>query len=193
MLTMVRTEVNFRNFVYVRALSSASFIGNPFFILYATDALDLSFGDIANITTYLFMTQTLCTLIWGRLADRLGFRAVYLLGLVLLASATILLLTVSPSLNLIRLVFSLIGAGMGGFIMGSSNLVLEFGTITDRPRRIAIAAIAGDIMRGFAPLIGGVMADTVGYKPVFSIGLSLLLLSGWVMYKLVDEPRFANQ
>jgi len=193
MLQMVRRESSFKYFVFVRALSNASFIAMPFYILYAAKALDLHFGEIADITSYLFMTQTLFALVWGRIADRLGFRAIYLFGLVLMATAILLLLVITPSLNLFRLVFSLIGSGMGGFMLASENIVLEFGSIEDRPRRIAIAAIAGDITRGLAPLLGGILADEIGYKPVFCIGLTLLILSGLVLYKLVEEPRFVNK
>lgn len=193
MVEMVRRDPGFKFFIFVRALSSASMIGNPFIILYATNALDLRFGEIANITSYLFITETLFTLVWGRIADRFGFRAIYLSGIGLMATAILLLITVTPSLNLIRLVFSLIGAGMGGFMLGSENIILEFGSIEDRPRRIAVAAVAGDIARGVTPLLGGLLADLVGYKPVFCIGFALMTLSGLIMYKQVEEPRFANK
>ncbi|MCP4751750.1 MAG: MFS transporter [Proteobacteria bacterium] len=189
MKTMLRLDPSFRNFVIVRALSSASMIGMPYYILYATDSLNLHFSDVADITTYLFITETLFTLVWGRLADRFGFRAVFLLGLLFMTSAIALLIFVAPTLILIRLVFALVGAGMGGFMIGSNNMVLEFGTMEDRPRRIVVAAIAGDIMRGVAPLFGGFVADTCGYLQVFWLGLALLLISVAVLYRLVEEPR----
>ena len=192
MKELLRNDKSFRNFVIVRAVSSASMIGMPYYILYATDSLGLQFSDVANITTYLFITETIFTLVWGRLADRFGFRAVFLMGLAFMISSIGLLIVMSPSMLLFRMVFAMVGAGMGGFMMGSNNLVLEFGTMEDRPRRIVIAAIAGDIMRGIAPLFGGFVADTFGYLQVFYIGLGLLVFSVAVLYKLVEEPRFSK-
>jgi MFS family permease len=193
MWQLLQAERGFRNFIIVRILSSASFIGSPFYILYASHSLGLQFSDIADITAYMFLTETIFSLVWGRLADRFGFRAVFLIGLTATATAIGLLLFMPPSLNLTRLIFSLLGAGMGGFMIGSENLTLEFGSIEDRPRRITIAGIAGDIMRGMTPLLGGFIADTLGYKPVFAIGFIVILISGVVMYKLVEEPRFAKK
>lgn len=192
MAKLLRDDRSFRNFVIVRAVASASMIGMPYYILYAAESLNLQFSDVANITAYLFIAETIFTLIWGRLADRFGFRAVFLLGLTFMTSAVLFLIFIPPSLILFRLVFACVGAGMGGFMMGSNNLVLEFGTMTDRPRRIVVSAIAGDIMRGVAPLLGGFVADAFGYMEVFYLGLAMLLFSVAVLYKLVEEPRYRS-
>lgn len=193
MWEMTRTDQSFRNFVMARVVSNASFIAGPFFILYAAESLDLSFSDIATITSYLFITQTISTLVWGRLADRTGFRFIFILGLILMAAATAIILIMPPSLLIMYLVFSTLGAGASSFYMGANNLVLEFGTIEDRPRRIATAAIAGELMRGIAPFIGGLLADIITYKSVFAVSLFFLIVSALIMYRLVKEPRFSEQ
>jgi MFS family permease len=192
MWEMTRTDRSYRNFVIARVVSNASFIAGPFFILYAAETLNLSFSDIATITSYLFITQTISTLIWGRLADRLGFRFIFIMGLILMMTATAIILIMPPSLGIMYLVFSTLGAGASSFYMGSNNLVLEFGTIEDRPRRIAAVAIAGEFMRGLAPFIGGLLADLITYKSVFAVSLFFLIISALIMYRLVTEPRFSR-
>jgi MFS family permease len=193
MWEMTINDRSFRNFLIARVASNASFIAGPFFILYAAESLDLSFSDIATITSYLFITQTISTLIWGRIADRTGFRFIFILGLILMMAATATILIMPPSLGIMYLVFSTLGAGASSFYMGSNNLVLEFGTIEDRPRRIAATAIAGELMRGLAPFIGGLLADLITYQSVFAVGLSCLIISILIMYRLVKEPRFSPQ
>ena len=55
-----------------------------------------------------------------------------------------------------------------------------------------MANIAATLVRGFAPLMGGILSDIMGYKPVFAIGLGFMILSLFLLYQKVDEPRYAK-
>jgi len=123
----------------------------------------------------------------------MGFRSVFLIGLMSLMLAVSLLIIAPLSLHLTYGVFTLIGAGMAGFQMGGGNIVLEFGTIEDRPRRLAVTNIAATLIQGVSPLIGGILADLVGYLPVFCVSLVCMVLSVVLLYLKVEEPRFAGR
>lgn len=192
MWAMIHADRSFRNYVIARVLSTTSFIAQPFYIIYAKESLGLGIGGVAVITSYMFFSQTVMDPIWGRVADRLGFRFVFLFGLSAWILATCILLFVTPTLMLMNAVFALLGAATGGYQMSTNNLVLEFGTMQERPQRIAIASMASEAMRGIAPFAGGLLADAFGYSLVFWVSFSCLITSAFVMFTMVAEPRFAK-
>jgi MFS family permease len=104
----------------------------------------------------------------------------------------VVLLAVPLTLFVVHLVFVLVGLGNGGFMMGMNNLTLEFGTLGDRARRIAVSNIAATSTRGTAPLVGGILADVLGYRAVFSVSLCLIIIAIFILYRTVQEPRHQN-
>ncbi len=193
MWAMTHADPSYRNYIVARLLSTAAFVAQPFYIIYASESLGLDFADIAVVTSTLFIAQTAASIVWGQVADRMGFRFVFLFAIVLWLIATVLLLAMPPTLGLMHVVFALVGPATGGYMMATNNLVLEFGTMEDRPQRIAVASMTSEAVRGVAPFMGGLLADAVGYKPVFAISLGCLLLAAVVMHTMVEEPRFANR
>lgn len=193
MQAMTNADRSYRNYIVARLLSTSAFIAQPFYIIYAAESLALGFGDIAVVTGSLFIAQTISDPVWGRVADRLGFRFVFLFGVILWMMATLLLLIMAPTMGLLHVVFGLLGAGTGGYQMATNNLVLEFGTMEDRPQRIAVASMTSEAMRGFAPFVGGLLADAVSYRTVFAISFGCLILAAVVMHLMVEEPRFAKR
>ena len=189
---MTKDDDSFANYVIARAFSSAAFIAAPYYILFVSEELNMGFEEVAILTGYLFLAQTAATLVWGRVADKLGFKAVFLSGMSFLILAVVLLLLSPLTMLIAKFIFMFLGLGMSGFQMGSANIVLEFGTVRDRARRLAVANIAATLVRGFAPLMGGILSDMIGYKPVFSIGLVFMILSLFLLFQRVEEPRYAK-
>ena len=79
-----------------------------------------------------------------------------------------------------------------GFQNSSQNLTLEFGDRADLPARLAIANTASELAGTIGPLLGGILAATLGYEWVFSVSVAFLAVGGLVVYRHVPEPRFAN-
>jgi MFS family permease len=75
-------------------------------------------------------------------------------------------------------------------MMGMNNLTLEFGTLEERARRIAVSNIAATSTRGSAPLVGGILADLFGYRAVFFVSLCLIMIAVFIMVRTVREPRY---
>lgn len=190
MYAMTMADVSYRNYIFARLLSTTAHIAWPFYILYAKDRLDLGIAEIGAITSVMFIVQTFADPMWGRIADRIGFRYVFLFGLSAWIIAVVLLLFLEPSILLMQAVFGLLGAGSGGYQIATNNLALEFGTMADRPQRIAVGSMTSEAMRGVAPFCGGLIADAYGYRPVFWISLVCLVIALGVMHVMVEEPRF---
>jgi MFS family permease len=69
-------------------------------------------------------------------------------------------------------------------------MVLEFGTRDDIPMRLALTATAQGAMNTAGPLVGGLVAQTLGYQVLFGASMGLLATSLIVLLTMVEEPRF---
>ncbi len=184
---MLRNDTNFRRFVSARLLATAARGAVPFYIILVREELGLTGERLAALTILFVVAQSLSTLGWGLLADRGGFRGVFLAALPTWMIGVGLLI-VAPSLPAIYLVFALVGAGVGGFMLASQQLVLEFGTSHELPTRIAgsnaLSELAG--MLGF--LIAGFLADQIPLVWLFGLAAAVQALAVIQMLG-VREPR----
>jgi MFS family permease len=86
-------------------------------------------------------------------------------------------------------VFAALGAGWGGFMMSSQNLVLEFGSREDLPMRIAVSNATSEAVGVVGPIAAGLLAESVSYVPVIAIAIAFQVAAFATMLFLVDEPR----
>jgi MFS family permease len=160
----------------------------PFYVLYAANSIVLSGENLAIVTIAFTLAGTVSNLIWGTLADRRGFRLVFLVSIALWILATLALI-VTDGLMLTTLVFAAVGAAVQGFQNASVNLTLEFGQREDLPVRIAIANMAAELSGALGPLAGGLIAAALGYQAVFLVSVAFLLFGGMLVVTRVAEPR----
>ena len=160
----------------------------PFYVLYAGETLGLT-GQLLGTVTFAFtMAGTLSNLFWGYLADRTGFRLVFLSSITLWAASTFVLVFSSSQLEIL-VVFVGIGAAIQGFENSSQNLTLEFGSREGLPIRIAIANTASEMAGMIGPLVGGLLAAYFGYVSVFVTSICFLVAGGAAVFFFVPEPR----
>jgi MFS family permease len=136
--------------------------------------------------------------VWSRLSDRRGNKIVMQLavavGVIMLAwvvfmpgaarslnvSAAVIAYTLVP-------VFALMGAYETGVGIGAVNLTLEVAPPHDRAIYIGLT----NTILGIAYLstaVSGLIVDLMGYEGVFVLGLILLLVASWALWRLRD-PR----
>jgi MFS family permease len=139
---------------------------------------------------------------WGLTGDRFGFRFTFALSLGVWIAGTALLMAapglagftldgVAPGVKaFIFMAFFALGASQSGFMMSSQTMVLEFGTRDDIPMRLALTATAQGAMNAIGPLLGGLIAQTLGYNVLFGTSMGLLVVSLVVLLAKVEEPRF---
>jgi len=130
-------------------------------------------------------------LFWGSVADRMGFRAVFLGSLAVWIAGTVALLWTQTFLGVVG-VFVAIGTGSGGFVMGQQNLVLEFGKREDLPLRIGAANSTTEAMGVIAPLAGGVIATEYSFAAVFACAIAFKLAAAALIQLRLREPRAAG-
>ncbi len=184
---MLRNEPNFRRFVSARLLATAARGAVPFYIILVREELGLTGERLAALTIMFVMAQSFSTLGWGLLADRHGFRGVFLGALATWLAGVGLLIT-APSLEGIYLVFGLVGAGMGGFMLASQQLVLEFGTAHELPTRIAGTNALSELVGVVGFLVAGLLADQIPLAWLFGLAAALQGLAV-LQILAVKEPR----
>jgi MFS family permease len=189
---LLRSDPPFTRYVMARTLATAGRMALPFYILHAGATLQLSGTNLAIFTVAFTLAGTVSNLLWGTLADRWGFRLVFLLSIAVWVAGTTLLL-ISSGLVLTSLVFVAIGAAVQGFQHSAMNMTLEFGHRDDLPVRIAIANSTSELAGALGPLLGGVIAAAYGYMALFSTSVAFLLAGGVMVALYVPEPRHSAQ
>jgi MFS family permease len=193
---LISQDRSYAFFLLVQMLATSARIATPFYILYVTQKLHLhgaaEMGATLGLLSTAFMLgDTLSNIAWGSLGDRTGFRLVLLLSLITWVAATVLLMNVSMS-GLIAAAFFGLGAAQAGYMMAAQTMILEFGSRDELPMRIAISATAESITATLGPLVGGGLADLLGYDTVFGISLGFLAAGLVILLALVKEPRTAR-
>jgi MFS family permease len=185
---LLRNDRELMRFYIATAAASLGTLAVPFYILYTGEAIGLSGTNLGVLSIAFLLAQTGTNLIWGTIADKLGNRLVFLCAIGLWAFSTLMLLEAHTLLTL-AIVFAGLGAGQGGFQNSTQNIILEFGTREDLPMRIAMMNTGISTMNAVGPLMGGVIAHTMGFTAVFSISAVMLAISFGMVFFTVKEPR----
>ncbi|MGE0577197.1 MAG: multidrug effflux MFS transporter [Reyranella sp.] len=157
----------------------------------AAQALGASLAEMqATMSVYIF-GLAIGQLAYGPLSDRFGRRPVLMAGLVLYAAAGLAAAFVSDAHSLIvaRLLQAL--GGSAGLVIGRA-IVRDSALPHEAGRRLAVMNLMIVLGPGLAPLVGGVLAASLGWRSIF-LGLALLgivnLLFSW---SLLPETRSAD-
>jgi MFS family permease len=186
--TTLRQHPNFARFVLARSLAGSAFLALPFYILHARTVLADVPGIEINMTLYWMAAASLVDPLWGFIAQRRGFRAVFLIAVSLWILATCAFALVATEVP-IALAFATIAVANGGFHISSNNMVFEFAESDLRPRMIATSSTIGDIAVTASALAGGYLAEVAPLPVVFLVAAVFLLSGGFVMWRHVIEPR----
>jgi MFS family permease len=193
---LIRQDRGYAYFLAVQMLSVSARIATPFYIIYVGQKLHVhgavEAGKMLGILSTAFLgADTVSNLVWGYLGDKTGFKLVLLFSLITWAAATVLLMNVI-AVPLIFLAFFGLGAAQSGYNMAAQTMILEFGSRDDLPMRIAVSATAEAITATLGPLIGGQLADLIGFDRVFGISLGFLAVAIVLLVTAVREPRTAR-
>jgi MFS family permease len=193
---LIRGDKGFAWFMVARSFAMGSRIGQPFFFLFAASVLGISaendpmkFGQTLAVLSFAYMgADTVTNLVWGYLSDRGGFHSTFVIAMAinLLSVATLML---STSFPMMVIAFFGIGAAQSGYLMSSTNIVIEFGHRHDVPMRMALSNTAEGLMGSLAPLLGGLLAVSFGYKAAFLATLVSVAIALVILVWKVDEPR----
>jgi EmrB/QacA subfamily drug resistance transporter len=150
--------------------------------------LKASFSDIQWVVDAYALTLASVLLTAGVLADLLGRRLIYAIGLGLF-SVTSLLCALSPTA--LFLILARAGQGVGGAIMFATALALLAQEFQGRERGTAFGVWGATIAVSAAvgPLLGGALTEGLGWQSIFLINVPIGIAGVYLTLTKVAESR----
>jgi len=151
-----------------------------------------SFSDLQWVIDAYALSLAALVLTAGSLADRLGRRRVFAIGLAIFSLAS-LLCALSPDPTFLNVSRGL--QGIGGAVMFAVSLALvaqEFPSGPERGMAMGIYGATIGIAVAVGPLVGGLLTDGFGWESVFLINVPIGLAAIAVTYWKLAESRDPN-
>jgi EmrB/QacA subfamily drug resistance transporter len=151
-----------------------------------------SFTDMQWVIDAYTLSLAALVLIAGSLADRLGRRRVFAVGVAIFTVAS-LIAAMAPDptfLNVARAV-----QGIGGAIMFAVSLALvaqEFPSGAERGMAMGIYGATIGVAVAIGPLVGGLLTDGLGWQSVFLLNVPIGVAAVAITYWRVRETRDPN-
>jgi len=185
--TVLRNDRNFSLYIVSTVFLGFSAMATAFYTAYAMDKLHPTGEEIGFFTSAFLASQAVSNILWGLLGDRKGHKIVVESAATLNIAAALLTITAN-SLPLFYLVFALAGAAASADLVSAMSLVLEFPAAEARPTYVAIANTLRAPFNAGAPLIGGLIAKTMGLGAAFP-SAALMVVIGLMILLHVEEPK----
>lgn len=185
---LLRSDRAFTRYFLARAMATIGRMAVPFYVLYVRDRVGLDGGQLGQLSGAFILAQSLGPFVGGIVADKRGFRFVFLASLAIWMLAVLMLMNTTSEVGLIA-VFAGLGSGLGGFQMSSQNLVLEFGSRRNLPMRIAVANSASDLVAACGAVGGALLSLWVPLPTVFWTAIAFQGAALAVVTFAVEEPR----
>jgi len=175
-----------KRLISVRLLSGGLPLVLPFLTLYAIKDVGIPLAWVGIFVAAQQMGAIFANAAWMPLGNRFGARSVIQAGLSL-AVISLAMIAAFESAVALALAFALSGGARSAIKVGFSGYILELGTPEIRP---LLFALEGTLLMPlyFMPLLGGSLADRLGYRPLVLLG-GVLLLGSLVLARTLCEPR----
>jgi MFS family permease len=192
LMSILRRDVNFRTYLGSRWLAYFGNMAVGFIAVYAVEQFHLPDSVAAIYTGILYASSVVGYGLGGALGDRLGHRRVMQLAGVMWIAAlgTMLLVTITQATWLLYVVFALLGFSNAVGVVSDFNLAMEFGPEAERPTYVGLARTSTGPALLIAPLIGGLIAQSIGYPAVFVTSLVFAVSGLYLLTRRVKEPRY---
>jgi predicted MFS family arabinose efflux permease len=150
----------------------------------ATDLFDRDIMVGLPISCFMFVIAVI-TPFAGQLVDRFGSRKLFIVGLIP-AIGGYVLCYLAESGNDIVIARSVTAVGYAVIVISSQSYIAAVLTNENRARGMAI--FVGVLMAGTmcGTAIGAILADWLGYKPVFLVAILLALFAGGLGYAMLS-------
>jgi EmrB/QacA subfamily drug resistance transporter len=150
--------------------------------------LDANLADLQWVIDAYALTLAALLLTGGSLADRVGRRRIFLVGLVLFTAASVLcgLATTPLQLNISRAL-----QGIGGAFMFATSLALLASAYSGRDRGTALGLWGATTGAAVAvgPLVGGVLTEGIGWEAIFFVNVPIGFAAVALTLARVEESK----
>ena len=156
------------------------------------DDLDATFTDLQWVVDAYTLTLAAVVLTAGSLADRLGRRLVFAVGLGIFSVASLVagLATDPTFLNIARGVQGVGGAAM--FAVSLALIAQEFPAGRERGMAMGVYGATIGLAVAFGPLVGGAIVESLGWEWIFFLNVPIGVAAIAISYARVRESRDPN-
>ena len=185
---ILKRDRNFVWFLVARTLSQFATMGFAFYIVYALRRFQMDEITAGFLTATLTIAQTVATAGMGWLGDKIGHRAMLIVGA---AAATLssFLAWMAPSLAWFFPIFILSGFANVSIWTNGMTMATTFSGEKERPFYIGLAQTLTAPATMIAPLLGGWIADTKGFVVTFALSAVLSLVMMSILIFIIKEPH----
>ena len=185
---ILRKDANFNWFLVARFLSQFATMGFSFYIIYALRRFDMTPIVAGYLTATLTISQTVANIGMGWIGDRIGHRAMLILGAFAALLSSVLAWN-ATSLAWFYPIFLLTGLANVSIWTIGMVMTVDFGTEVERPMYIGLSQTLTAPATIIAPIIGGWVVDAAGFIPTFTISTILSVVMIAILIFLVKDPR----
>ncbi|GAB1471903.1 MFS transporter [Chloroflexota bacterium] len=181
-------DPNFNWFLSARVLSQFATMGFSFYIIYALRDFGMTPVVAGFLIATLTISQTIANIGMGWIGDRIGHRAMLILG----ASAAFLSAVLAwnaATLAWFYPIFILTGMANVSIWTIGMTMTVDFGSEAERPIYIGLSQTLTAPATIIAPILGGWIADSAGFVPTFIISTALSMVMIGILVFLVKDPR----
>ena len=187
--TILRRDVKLSRFLMARWVASFGTMGVGFFAVYALSDLRLAEWQVGAFNFALLATQMASSVAFGTLADRFGHKIVVTAGTGFMALASLAAVMSLEAWWLIYLAFVAVGASYATIGVSAFSILLEYAPAGQQPTYTSLAGLLLAPPTFAAPIIGGLIADAVGYSAMFWVSIVVSLVAVLIFIIHVRDPR----
>ena len=191
--SLLRRDRNLSWFLAADAFAIVGMMAGGFYTVYALRAYGAPEWQVGVFTTLLLSGQMAGNIVLGWLGDRAGHLRVLTIGIAATMAANVAAL-VAPSLAVFSVVFVLSGVQLAAMNVSGFNVLLEFAPgVSEAPTYVGLGnTLVAPVAFG-APLLAGLMADTLGFEWVFGVAALFGLVGLSLLVTRVRDPRHQSE
>ncbi|WP_424961328.1 MFS transporter [Ekhidna sp.] len=174
---LIQQDDNFRNFLITRALLLSIPLVQPFFILYATQKMDVELSGLGFFVIAAGVSNTISSPFWGRFSDKSSKKVMMVsAAFALLISGYVIAFGFLPdtwqNIYAFGPVFFLIIIAYSGARMARKTYLVDYAPSDERPLYVSVA----NTFMGVMTLLSGVLSVVAGFFGIKVMIASLMLL-----------------
>lgn len=185
---ILKKDKNFNWFLVTRFLMMFATMGFGFLILLGLRRFEMDAVTAGYLTAALTLAQTVANAGMGWLGDKIGHRAMLIVGAVAAALSSIIAWR-APTIAWLYPAFILSGiANVALWTIGIAFTV-GFGADAERPTYIGLSNTLVTPATVAAPIIGGWMIDQFGFESTFGLAAIIGIVTAGILILVVKDPQ----
>ncbi len=185
--SILKNDKNFNWFLVTRFLMQFATMGFGFYILLGLRRFELDAITAGYLTAALTLTQTVANAGMGWLGDKIGHRAMLILGSIAAVLSSIVA-WFAPSIVWLYPTFILSGFGNVAVWTIGITFTVGFGSDAERPTYIGLANTLITPATIAAPILGGWLIDNLGFETTFGLSALIGIITAGILIFVVKDP-----